>query len=320
MQGKFQPGAFIIFLFVFSGVLVGIIISPFLSMTGIQIILGAGAVLIAAGIYTAVRIYISNQRKLLRTPAGADDRSEVGFVVDTFHELVEKLKEKEKELKRLKSIAEDRAMQLAELSAGIAHELRNPMSVIAGYAKLLGKRIDNSSKPTVDAILNEIQGMDRIISELLAFTKPADINKTPVNMNKLIEETAGAALAGSNLIKVAISADSAVNINADELLLRQALTNLFRNAVEAMPGGGELAVSLSIKHNTAEIIVRDTGHGIPGDIRQKIFLPFFTTKEKGTGLGLALVQKVIVAHGGNIEVRSAGDRGTEFRITLPAGE
>ncbi|MBI4709979.1 MAG: hypothetical protein HY759_02590 [Nitrospirae bacterium] len=320
MQGKFQPGAFIIFLFVFAGALAGIIISPFLSMTGIQIILGAGAFLLAAGIYTAVRIYISNQRKLLRTPAGADDRSEVGFVVDTFHELVEKLKDKEKELERLKSLAEDRAMQLAELSAGIAHELRNPMSVIAGYAKLLSKRIDNSNKPTVDAILNEIQGMDRIISELLAFTKPADIHKMPVNINKLVEETAGAVVSGNNLIKLIVNTDAAVTISADELLLRQALTNLFRNAAEAMPEGGELSVNLSIKRNTAEIIVRDTGHGISENIRQKIFLPFFTTKEKGTGLGLALVRKVIAAHGGNIEVQSAGDAGTAFRITLPAGK
>ncbi|MBI4839311.1 MAG: hypothetical protein HY806_09285 [Nitrospirae bacterium] len=320
MQGKFQPGAFIIFLFVFAGALAGIIISPFLSMTGIQIILGAGAFLLAAGIYTAVRIYISNQRKLLRTPAGADDRSEVGFVVDTFHELVEKLKDKEKELERLKSLAEDRAMQLAELSAGIAHELRNPMSVIAGYAKLLSKRIDNSNKPTVDAILNEIQGMDRIISELLAFTKPADIHKTPVNINKLVEETAGAVVSGNNLIKLIVNTDAAVTISADELLLRQALTNLFRNAAEAMPEGGELSVNLSIKRNTAEIIVRDTGHGISENIRQKIFLPFFTTKEKGTGLGLALVRKVIAAHGGNIEVQSSGDKGTVFRITLPAGK
>jgi len=320
MQDKFHTRAFIIFLFIFSSVLVGIIISPFLSTAGIQIILGAGAFLIAAGIYTAVRIYIVNQRKLLKAPEGISDRTEVGFVVDTFHELVEKLKEKEKELERLKSLAEDRAMQLAELSAGIAHELRNPMSVIAGYAKLLSKRIDSSNKLTVDAILNEIQGMDRIISELLAFTKPADINKMPVNINKLVEETAGTVVSGNNLIKVTINADSAVTINADELLLRQALTNLFHNALEAMPEGGMLEINLSMKHNTARIIVRDTGHGIPENLRQKIFLPFFTTKEKGTGLGLALVQKIIVSHGGSVVVESAGDRGTAFRIILPAGK
>ncbi|MBI5196716.1 MAG: hypothetical protein HZA10_10405 [Nitrospirae bacterium] len=320
MQDKFHTRAFVIFLFIFSSVLVGIIISPFLSTTGIQIILGAGVVLITAGIYTAVRIYIVNQRKLLKASEGISDRSEVGFVVDTFHELVEKLKEKEKELERLKSLAEDRAQQLAELSAGIAHELRNPMSVIAGYAKLLSKRIDNSNKQAVDAILNEIQGMDRIISELLTFTKPADINKTPVNINKLVEETAGTVVSGNNLIKLTVNADAAVTINADEFLLKQALTNLFHNALEAMPEGGALEIDLSIKHNSAEIIVRDTGHGISDSIIQKIFLPFFTTKEKGTGLGLALVQKVIVAHGGSIDVQSAGDRGTAFRITLPAGE
>ncbi len=320
MQDKFHTRAFIIFLFIFSSVLVGIIISPFLSTAGIQIILGAGAFLIAAGIYTAVRIYIVNQRKLLKAPEGISDRTEVGFVVDTFHELVEKLKEKEKELERLKSLAEDRAMQLAELSAGIAHELRNPMSVIAGYAKLLSKRIDSSNKLTVDAILNEIQGMDRIISELLAFTKPADINKMPVNINKLVEETAGTVVSGNNLIKVTINADSAVTINADELLLRQALTNLFHNALEAMPEGGALEINLRRKPDAAEIIVRDTGHGIPENLRQKIFLPFFTTKEKGTGLGLALVQKIIVSHGGSVVVESAGDRGTAFRIILPAGK
>ncbi|MBI5051047.1 MAG: PAS domain S-box protein [Nitrospirae bacterium] len=436
-------------LFIFAGIMIGIFLAPSLPESkgvfmGFQVVLGIVIFLLVVSIYSAVRIYISSQRKMLKAAGDTREKSEMGFVVDTFHELVGKLKEKEKELERLRSLAEDRALsiesynenilqsvpsgvvsidnsmkvrsmnpaaerilgvsaedaidkdsaeifkeplialikkseivlrgeypyvtsdgrhiwlgvtssqlkdssggvigrilvftdltevktlqsqveikkrltQLGEMSAGIAHELRNPMSVIAGYAKLLGRKVESTSIPTVDAILREIEGMERIISELLAFTKPTDINRTPVNLKILIEGTAMSAVSGGSLINISIDADESVIINADEFLLRQALTNLFVNAVEAMPDGGTIEIKLKALHNSVEIKISDTGRGIPEDIRQKIFLPFYTTKEKGTGLGLALVQKIIVSHGGNIDVESAEGRGTAFRITLPAG-
>lgn len=415
---------------------------PFLKTIDIRIILGIGIFFLVGSVYSAVKIYIMKQRKILRKSGEAGGKSEVGFVVDTFQELVWKLKEKEKELERLRSLAEDKARrieaysenilqsvpsgvvsldnsmkiksinqaaerilgikaedaldrdcdeifnepltevikkcetisrgeyqyitkdkrhiylgvttsqlrdvsggaigfilvftditdvktmqaqmelrerltQIGEMSAGIAHELRNPMSVIAGYARLLNKKIDEPDKATVNAILKEIGSLDRIISELLAFAKPTDINKSPVNINKMVEETVSAIVTDNRSINVIINADNTLNINADEVLLRQTLTNLFLNAVEAMPEGGTIEVELSLHHHKAEIKIKDTGHGIPQNIIQKIFLPFYTTKEKGTGLGLALVQKIIISHGGGIKVESREAEGTVFTITLP---
>jgi PAS domain S-box-containing protein len=404
MRDRFFIRALVISLFVVLGLMIGIILVPALEGNDSRYILVAGGLLIIAAAAICIRIYIVRQKRMLGTKVEGKEGSEVGFVVDTFHDLVAKLKEKEKELERLKAFAEEKAgrmeaynenilqsvpsgvvsvdnslkiksinqaaerilgvdskeiiernfnevfnepltalikdnrtvsrveyqyvtsdrrhiwlgittsqlknaacekiglifvftdltdikalqaevdlkqrlSQLGEMSAGISHELRNSMSVISGYAKLLGKKADTSMMSTVDAISAEIDNMNKIISELLAFAKPTVLNTEQVDLNRL--------------------------------------TNLFVNAAEAMPGGGSLEIELNRVRNKAEIRIRDTGHGIPEDIRQKIFLPFFTTKDEGIGFGLALVQKIIVSHGGSIEVESKDGEGTTFRVTLP---
>ena len=443
MQDNFSTRSFIAFLSVASGLLLGILLGEYLHYTIVQIILGLGLFLVAVIFYSSVKAYIKKQRKALKTSEDTSKKSEVGFVVDTFQELVRKLREKENELERLRTIAEDRAVrmetynenilqsvpsgvvsidnamkiksinqsaertfgikaedvmdedcsvvfdepllgilkvnkvvnrgeypyvtrdnrhiwvgvttsqlknvagetigfilvftdltdikalqmqvelkkrltQLGEMSAGIAHELRNPMSVIAGYAKLLSKKVELSNRATVDAILTEIESMDRIISELLAFAKPTDLNKVPLQLQSIIEETVANAVGDNRSIKVAIKSKGPLSVIGDEILLRQAFTNLFINAVDAMPEGGALTAELNEFYDMVEITVSDTGHGIPEDIRHKIFLPFYTTKQKGIGLGLAIVQKIIISHSGSIEVESKEGEGTTFRIILPA--
>jgi two-component system sensor histidine kinase AtoS len=424
-------------------VITGIFLLPSMHDAGLQVFLVMSIVLIVIIVYSAIRSYIIKKSKALKSAGHGQDRSEVHFVVDTFQELVGKLKEKEKELEKLRALAEDRAVrleaynenilqsvpsgvvsidtsmkvksinqsaektlgiraeevldrdcsevfeepllgiirgggilsrgeypyvtkddrrmwlgvttsqlknaagdtiglilvftdltdvkalqtqvelkkrltQLGEMSAGIAHELRNPMSVIAGYAKLLSKKVEETNIPTVNAILTEIESIDRIISEFLAFAKPTDINRTPVDLIKMIEETSSAAAGDHDKVKVTVQADDPIPLLADEILLRQALTNLFINAVEAIPGEGNIHIVLSCIDNKVKINIRDTGQGIPEDIKNKIFLPFYTSKEKGIGLGLSIVQKVIVSHGGSIEIESKEGEGSLFRITLPA--
>ncbi len=430
------------FLLVLSGFLIGIFLSQYLNSINIRIFLGIGIFVIVTAAYSAVRAYVANQRKTLKTSGDNKEKSEVGFVVDTFQELVGKLKQKEKELDRLRALAEDRAVrmesynenilqsvpsgvvstdnlmkiksinqsaekilgvrakdtidkecseifyepllslmkeartvkrgeypyvtrdnrhiclgvtasqlknaadeiigtalvftdltdvkalqaqvelkkrftQLGEMSAGIAHEIRNPMSVIAGYAKLLSKKVEASDKAVVNSILTEIENIDKIISEFLAFAKPTDLHKVPLDLNRVIEETITTAISDNEKIKVLVKAERPVFIIADEILLRQAVTNLFINAVDSMPDGGNLEVELNCVHDSAVINIKDTGHGIPDDIKQKIFYPFYTSKQKGIGLGLAIVQKVVVSHGGSIEVDSQEGEGTTFRISLP---
>ena len=209
----------------------------------------------------------------------------------------------------------DKFSSLGEISAGIAHELRNPMAVIAGYTKLLSKKVDSSVKPTVDVIEKEIAAMDRIISDFLSFAKLTELNLSHIVLHELIENCMKTVLGTRTDIRTRLSIHDIPEIRADEILLRQAFTNLIQNAVESMPRGGELSVDASA-HGHLEMSVSDTGHGISENIRDKIFSPFFTTKEKGTGLGLAIVHKIIASHGGHISVESS-EKGTTFRIRLP---
>ena len=220
-------------------------------------------------------------------------------------------------LKAFESQTELRARlsSLGEISAGIAHELRNPMGVIAGYTKLLLKKADDSLKPTVNAISKEIAVMDRIISDFLSFAKPAELNISEVDIKTIIKNCAAAITNERDNINLTLDIDGLPVIKGDEVFLRQAFTNLIQNAAEAMPQGGELAIKASIK-DFLEISISDTGHGISENIMDKIFIPFFTTKDRGTGLGLAIVHKIVVSHGGSISVDSS-DNGTTFRIRFP---
>ena len=222
------------------------------------------------------------------------------------------------QLKAFESQMELRARlsSLGELSAGIAHELRNPLGVIAGYTKLLSKKLDSSLTPTVDAISREIIVMDRIISDFLSFAKPAELNISDIDLKTIIENCVTAVTGERGNIKLNLDINGLPVIKGDEVFLRQAFTNLIQNAVEAMPQGGKLTINASSKGDFLDVVISDTGHGIAENIMDKIFLPFFTTKENGTGLGLAIVHKIVVSHGGNIFVDSS-DKGTIFRIRFP---
>jgi two-component system sensor histidine kinase PilS (NtrC family) len=219
------------------------------------------------------------------------------------------------QLKAFESQMELRARlsSLGELSAGIAHELRNPLGVIAGYTKLLSKKLDSSLTPTVDAISREIIVMDRIISDFLSFAKPAELNISDIDLKTIIENCVTAVTGERGNIKLNLDINGLPIIKGDEVFLRQAFTNLIQNAVEAMPQGGKLAINASSKGDFLDVAISDAGHGIAENIMDKIFLPFFTTKENGTGLGLAIVHKIVVSHGGNISVESS-EKGTTFRI------
>lgn len=225
------------------------------------------------------------------------------------------------ELKALESQAElrERLSSLGEMAAGMAHELRNPMAVIAGYTKLLSKKVDPSLLHVVDSVAGEIAVMDRIIADFLSFAKPSDLTLSPVEVGQLVR-TCVAHIAGERKdIRVFLGTEKIPLIQGDEILLRQAFTNLAQNAVDSMPEGGDLSFGFSTEPDSLEIAVSDSGHGIPEKIKDKIFLPFYTTKDKGTGLGLAIVHKIVVSHHGSISVEST-EKGTTFRVRLPLSE
>jgi PAS domain S-box-containing protein len=224
-------------------------------------------------------------------------------------------------LKAVESQMELRARlsSLGELSAGIAHELRNPMGVIAGYTKLLSKKGEESLQPIIKNISKEIAVMDRIISDFLSFAKPAELTMIDLDLKAMIGNCITAIRGEKSDIPVRLNIEGRPTIKGDEVFLRQAFINIIQNAVEAMPQGGTLTIEAVPSADPArdiDIVISDTGHGISEDIIDKIFLPFFTTKERGTGLGLAIVHKIVVSHGGTISVKSS-DEGTTFTMRLP---
>ena len=158
--------------------------------------------------------------------------------------------------------------------------------------------------------------MNRIISDFLSFAKPDELTITDVDLKKIIDKCVETLVGSKGNIKTSFDISGVPAIKGDEILLRQAFTNLIQNAVEAMPSGGDLMIRSSIG-DFLEIAVSDTGPGITEGIADKMFLHFFTTKDRGTGLGIAIAQKIIISHGGNISVDPGSDKGATFRIRLP---
>jgi PAS domain S-box-containing protein len=213
---------------------------------------------------------------------------------------------------------------LGELSAGIAHEFKNALATISGYAQMI--RSESSEAEALDyaeRILEQTRNITHVVTEFLKYARPLEIPDERVPLQTMVERVVSEV--GEALPQVKIRWEGTFgDAGGDEGLLRQALLNLARNAAEACAltdGGGQVAVRGEIvpgeEVGFQRISVTDNGPGIPANVLPKLFRPFFTTKAKGTGLGLAVVQKIIVQHGGQVEVRNLPDGGAEFIVTLP---
>ena len=235
------------------------------------------------------------------------------------------------EIKALQERVEmrERMMVLGEMSAGIAHEFRNLMGTILGAGKLIARQLPGGSPihESVRTITHVISDMDHLVTQLLNFARKTEPDLAPVALEpwlkRAVEQVVEQAPAPNLRVEVRCVPDLPV-IRMDEILMRQALSNLVQNAIEAMPAGGDLTVSAGVRalqgrRREVAVTIADTGVGIPKDRLTKIFLPFFTMKAKGTGLGLALVHKIILLHNGRIEVESREGTGTTFHVFLPAG-
>ncbi len=235
------------------------------------------------------------------------------------------------EIKALQERVEmrERMMVLGEMSAGIAHEFRNLMGTILGAGKLIARQLPGGSPihESVRTITHVISDMDHLVTQLLNFARKTEPDLAPVALEpwlkRAVEQVVEQAPAPNLRVEVRCVPDLPV-IRMDEILMRQALSNLVQNAIEAMPAGGDLTVSAGVRalqgrRREVAVTIADTGVGIPKDRLAKIFLPFFTMKAKGTGLGLALVHKIVLLHNGRIEVESREGEGTTFHVFLPAG-
>ena len=223
----------------------------------------------------------------------------------------------------------ERMTVLGEMSAGIAHEFRNFMGTILGAAKLIARQLkpQEPAQESVGTIVSVIADMDHLITQFLNFSKKTELELKPVAieawLTRVVEQVRAQAEDRSYSVEI-ICPPNLPEIAMDELLMRQALGNLVQNALEAMPKGGKLTVMASLpwhgSRRELELRIRDTGIGIPGDRLEKVFLPFYTTKTKGTGLGLALVHKIVLLHNGRIQVESQEGQGTIFRVYVPIEE
>jgi signal transduction histidine kinase len=218
--------------------------------------------------------------------------------------------------------AAERLASIGTLVAGLAHEIGTPMGVIQGHAKLLESAVNGeNARWRLRTIQDQISRISRIIQSLLHMARPGRPRRVPVDLAALLDGTLAflTEKLGRRAIRVTRDFADVAAVPGDPERLQQVFLNLFLNAADAMPDGGELKVSLGPRAHEVEVRVTDSGHGIPTGDLERVFEPFYTTKAagEGSGLGLSVVQGIVAEHHGAIEVVRSDSAGTEFRILLP---
>lgn len=247
-----------------------------------------------------------------------DDEGEAHGVICLFTDL-SAVVELEEQLRLKDSLA-----RLGELTAGIAHEFRNGLATIHGYGRLLDlERLPADFRPYVEGIRGETEALRQVVTNFLNFARPTELALSPVALGAIAERAAdeirGDVLARGGVVTVAGQFGT---VQGDEVLLRQAFSNLCRNALEASIETAaaprvHIEGTIDESQNLQQISVTDSGPGVTAAVTARMFRPFFTTKKAGTGLGLALVQKIVVTHNGRVTASNAPDGGARFTVTLP---
>ncbi len=277
-----------------------------------------------------------NKRGFLRVFLTLDNNNENIYFLDEERELIETISsqiglivEKKQSLEDNKQLESqlrhaDRLATIGQLAAGVAHELNEPLGSILGFAQLIEKsyELPEGALRDCDRIIKGALHAREIIKKLMLFAKQMPPKEDYVNINNIVEESIlflEKRIKNSNCIIETFLNKEMPPIIADASQLYQVMMNLIVNAVQAMPNGGCIKINTGIENNQVFILIKDNGTGISENILEKIFLPFFTTKDinEGTGLGLPVVHGIISAHKGTITVKSEINKGTEFKVCLP---
>lgn len=214
---------------------------------------------------------------------------------------------------------------LGQLAAAIAHEVRNPLAVIRSAAQSVGETLpdgDADARRSCSFITAEIDRLTNVTSTLLAFARPLHLEPRPIALASVFDQAL--LLAGNDLAARKIAVERRVPadlplVHADADLLSQVILGLLGNAAEVMPTGGRIVLDAQQREQGIEIAVADSGPGVPQELRARVFEPFFTTRERGTGLGLAVARHIMQAHGGDIAVQdNPNGGGARFVLSLPA--
>jgi len=217
----------------------------------------------------------------------------------------------------------DRLAALSRVSGGVAHEVKNPLNAILLHVEVARSKLargDTELAPQMDIISSEILRLDRVVKTFLDFTRPVELDLANMPLDEFVRDIVDLARpqADASQIKVAAALKAeGVEVRIDRDLLKQAVLNIVVNAIEAMPGGGDLLFESSTSGDTAEIRIVDSGPGISPDLRAKIFRLYFTTKPTGSGIGLAMAFRIVQLHDGTIDFTSEPGKGTAFFIRLP---
>jgi two-component system sensor histidine kinase HydH len=220
-----------------------------------------------------------------------------------------------------------RLASVGRLAAGVAHEIRNPLSSIKGFATYFKERYPDrpADQQTADIMIQEVDRLNRVVGQLLEFARPVPVKPKPFALQKLMDDSIK--LVSEQAANKNISIQARNNARVDEVQIdpdriNQVLLNLYLNAIDAMEKGGELNVEIFCEGQRRNVVIQvsDNGHGISREELSKIFEPYFTTKSTGTGLGLAIAHNIVEAMGGKITVESDGQAGTIFRVILPNSE
>jgi two-component system sensor histidine kinase HydH len=230
---------------------------------------------------------------------------------------VTEIRQMENEVNRSRHLS-----SIGSLAAGIAHEIRNPLSSIKGFAvyfkeKLSGNKEDEQ---TADIMIAETERLNRVISQLIEFARPLELKKEKIQFVELVQHTIKLIAADAQKNKISVKIDAAIEMPAVEVDLdkiKQVLLNIFLNSLAALKESGNLTIELSPGKDNLTVIISDDGAGIEKADLPRIYDPYFTSKPAGTGLGLAVVQKIMEAHGGRINVESSAGKGTKVFLYFP---
>jgi signal transduction histidine kinase len=210
--------------------------------------------------------------------------------------------------------------KLGEMAAMIAHEVKNPLAGIRGAVQVIGGRmpVDNSDAGMMKEIVRRIDSLDTMMKDLLQFARPPKPRRAPTEIVPLLTATAGLLSQdeGARAVRVDINGVAPV-LPADGEMLKMVFHNLLINGAHAMHGSGRIRVNVSTENATCRIAFSDDGPGIPAEVQEKVFIPFFTTKQRGTGLGLPTAKRFIEAHDGRITIQSPPSGGTTVTVQLP---
>ncbi|MEE9200820.1 MAG: ATP-binding protein, partial [Candidatus Brocadiales bacterium] len=239
---------------------------------------------------------------------------------ETYKELEDKMRQLTETQDRL--LRAERLAAIGEMASYVAHEIRNPLVTIGGFARSIERlrKDDESINASSRIIVQEVARLEKILDNIRDFSKPAEPRKTRVHLNKLMEDTLELTMGYLREMGIAVQKDleqDLPEVFVDPAQMKQVFLNLMKNAAESMSEGGILTIKTYMEEESIKIDFCDTGTGVPSEIKEKLFKPFFTTKAGGSGVGLVISQKIIDDHEGRLNVTSAEGQGSVFSILLP---